>query len=235
MTWLCMLDMYLGITTLWARFTVLVTDQGHVVTEQPPPLEVDTSGASSSKANHNSNNYRTMQIFNQLREAGISLRRPARFNSTSRLGVVPSRHHVIQHMNVNGGMIRHTVSDHVLHVLVPTEHLGQRNPTHPNPSRYVRKFLCKVWLLACVAIVKLSSGLVVAMADTDICPPLCHTHVCVHGSGEFPEIQFWTHTVFKPFPRLNLLLLVSWVPILLLNFENQCQISSFFLAVYNFH
>ena len=71
-----------------------------------------------------------------------------------------------------------TVSDHVLHVLVPTEHLGQRNPTHPNPSRYVRKFLCKVWLLACVAIVKLSSGLVVAMADTDICPPLCHTCLC---------------------------------------------------------
>ena len=144
----------LKITTLWARFTVLVTNQGHVVTEQPPPLEVDTSGASSSKSNHNSNNaglcrFSNQRVRNRLREAGIFLRRPARVNSTSRLGVVPSRHHVIQHMNVNGGMIQHDrVRPHVTRVS-PNRTSRSEKTTPPQPLQ-IRPQVLVQSLIACM-------------------------------------------------------------------------------------
>ena len=100
-------------------------------------------------------------------------------------------------------------------------------------DRIFHSVLCNVWLLTRVVVVKPSSRLVVVIANTDIlATSVLHKYMCTHFSW-IPRDSVLDMYRVIPFPwHFGLWWLVSCLPVLLLNFENQCQIINFLKSIY---
>ena len=94
----------------------------------------------------------------------------------------------------------------------------------------VHNVRCNVWLLSCFAVVMLSSRLVVVITNVDmLATPVSHTWLCTRSRDTVPDMCIVNpshgcsgHVHSKPLPwPLRLVLLVSCLPVLLLN---QCQV-----------
>ena len=84
-----------------------------------------------------------------------------------------------------------------------------------------------IWLRLCIAVVKVSSGLMV-ITDVDILPTLvAHVCMCTCFRCIPRDTVLETYRAIHFSWHLDLWLLVSCLPVLLLNFENRCHFQFF--------
>ena len=84
-----------------------------------------------------------------------------------------------------------------------------------------------IWLRLCIAVVKVSSGLMV-ITDVDILPtPVAHVCMCTCFRCIPRDTVLETYRAIHFSWHLDLWLLVSCLPVLLLNFENWCHFHFF--------
>ena len=95
------------------------------------------------------------------------------------------------------------------------------NLLHCSMSDKMFHVFCNIWLLPCVTIVKLSSGLVVVITDTIILVTRMSVYIFQVDSQRY----YLRHVQSNPLPMASW----SWllVSVLLLNIKNQCHVSFF--------
>ena len=110
----------------------------------------------------------------------------------------------------------------------PPQTLPQLRTALQHEWQNIDNMLYNVSLLPCIAIDKLSSWLMVFITDSDIFPtPISYTCLCTCFRWISTDTVLDMYRVIS-FPwRLDLRLLVLCLPVLLLNFENQCEVSFF--------
>ena len=125
-------------------------------------------------------------------------------------------------ISVYAGGIHHPPPPPPRHFHNVLRHCGMSGRTFHNVLRHCSKngrtfhnVLYNVWLLPSVAVVKLSSGLVVVITDSDILPtPVSHICLCTRIRW-IPRDTFSDIYRVVPFPwRLGIWLLVSCLPVL---------------------